>query len=282
MNVEKKGATKPAANTKPAATAAATTGKTVVPENFQKKSKRVTAQKAERTKLRTQRQAEGKTKKAEYAKRAQGYVKAQRDRQVQLIEQRRKARASNSFLVPAESKVLLVVRIRGINHIDPRTKRILRLFRLRQINNAVFLRVNKATLNMLKHIDPYVTYGYPDRKTVSQLLYKRGYMKINGQRIPITSNYVVEAAVKDQKTSRARQFKANPEQEKQDQVICVEDLVEQVLSVGTNFKQINNAIWPFKLSNPKGGFINKRHPFNQGGDWGNRENHINELIRRMI
>lgn len=279
---DKKATTKTTTATKPAATTAAA-GKTVVPENFQKKSKRVTTQKAERTKLRTERQAIGKNKKAEYAKRAQGYVKAHRDRQVQVTEQRRKARATNSFFVPAESKVLLVVRIRGINHIDPRTKRILRLFRLRQINNTVFLRVNKATLNMLKHIDPYVTYGYPDRKTVSNLLYKRGYMKINGQRVPITSNYVVEEAIKDQKTSRARQFKASAGQEKQqDNVICVEDLIEQVLSVGPNFKQINNAIWPFKLSNPKGGFINKRHPFNQGGDWGNRENHINELIRRMI
>lgn len=278
-----KGTTKATTGAKPAAAKpTAPTGKSSVPENFQKKQKRTETVKADRLKLRTQRQTEGKNKKLEYVKRAQGYVKTHRERQIELIKQRRQAKASNSFFVEAESKVLLVVRIRGINHIDPRTKRILRLFRLRQINNAVFVRVNKATLNMLKHIDPYVTYGYPDRKTVSQLLYKRGYVKINGQRIPITSNYIIEAAVKDQKTSRARQFKNDPKQAQDQGVISIEDLIEEVLAVGPNFKQINNAIWPFKLNNPKGGFVNKRHPFNQGGDWGNRENHINELIRKMI
>lgn len=262
-------------------------GKTVVPENIQKRNKRDTTQKAERTKLRSTRQTEAKVKRNELVKRVEGYVKANRDRQSNIVKQRRQARASNSFFVPAESKVLLVVRIRGINHIDPRSKRIMRLFRLRQLHNATFLRVNKATLNMLKHIDPYVAYGFPDRKTISQLLYKRGYLKVKGQRIPITSNQVVEAAVQSQKTKRGVQHQgakgaASKPEATGPEVQSIEDLIEEIINVGPNFKQVNNAIWPFKLNSPKGGFLNKRHPFNQGGDWGNRENHINALIRRMI
>jgi large subunit ribosomal protein L7e len=40
----------------------------------------------------------------------------------------------------------------------------------------------------------------------------------------------------------------------------------------------------FKLSAPKGGFKAKRHGFNEprGGDWGNREELINKLVKRMI
>jgi len=41
------------------------------------------------------------------------------------------------------------------------------------------LKNNKATMNMLRVIEPFVTYGVPSRKTVKSLIYKRGYGKIN-------------------------------------------------------------------------------------------------------
>jgi large subunit ribosomal protein L7e len=52
--------------------------------------------------------------------------------------------------------------------------------------------------------------------------------------------------------------------------------------VGPNFKQANNFLWPFGLSNPTGGFPGKkaRH-FIEGGECGNREDRINELVQRM-
>jgi len=33
---------------------------------------------------------------------------------------------------------------------------------VKQIFNGVFLKVNKATVNMLHRVEPYVTYGYAD------------------------------------------------------------------------------------------------------------------------
>jgi len=239
-------------------------GKTVIPENFQKKQKRNQTLKEDAAKTRANRKVEGKKKRDEITKRAEGYVKAHQQRLLELVKKRRDARANNSFFIPAEGKLLLAVRIRGVNRLAPRVKRILRLFRLRQIHNAAFIRVNKATLNMLKHIDPYVTYGYPDRKTISSLLYKRGYMKVKGQRLPIVRNQIVESALGKQN------------------ILSIEDLIEEIVSVGANFKVANNSIWPFKLNTPKGGYREKRHPYNQGGDWGNREQAINEFVRRMI
>ncbi|KAI3765505.1 hypothetical protein L2E82_15541 [Cichorium intybus] len=82
---------------------------------------------------------------------------------------------------------------------DPKSKKILQLLRLRQIFNGVFLKVNKATLNMLHRVEPYVTYGYPNLKSVKEFIYKRGYGKLNKQRIPLTDNSIVE-----QKIWRAR------------------------------------------------------------------------------
>ena len=41
----------------------------------------------------------------------------------------------------------------------PKTRKILQLLRLRQIFNGVFLKGNKATINMLRRVEPYVAYG---------------------------------------------------------------------------------------------------------------------------
>lgn len=52
--------------------------------------------------------------------------------------------------------------------------------------------------------------------------------------------------------------------------------------MGPHFKQANNFLWTFKLRAPRGGFAQKRHPFQRRGDWGNRENFINDLVSRML
>ena len=121
--------------------------------------------------------------------------------------------------------------IRGVH---PRVKQVLRLFRLRQINNGVFVKLNKATVQMLRIAEPYIAWGYPNTKSVRELIYKRGFGKVNKQRIPLSDNTVIEKALG-----------------KQD-IICMEDLVHEVFTVGENFKKATNFLWPFKLNNPKG------------------------------
>jgi large subunit ribosomal protein L7e len=43
--------------------------------------------------------------------------------------------------VEPEGKLAFVIRIRGINDMHPKTRKILQLLRLRQIHNGVFIRV---------------------------------------------------------------------------------------------------------------------------------------------
>jgi large subunit ribosomal protein L7e len=205
-----------------------------------------------------------KAKSVEYAKRSEAHHKKFVAEQTEQIKLRREARAAGSFYVPAESRVILIVRIRGINNLAPQVRKILQLFRLRQLHNATFIRVNRATLNMIKKIEPYVTFGYPTRHTISNMVYKRGYGKINKQRIPITSNEIIEKALG------------------QYGIICVEDLITEIYTVGPHFKVANNFLWSFKLASPKGGFSNKRHPFQKGGDWGMRDEAINQLVAQML
>ena len=80
----------------------------------------------------------------------------------------------------------------SISKLAPKPRKILQLLRLLQINNGVFIRVTKATKNMIQLVEPYVTYGEVNLKAIRELIYKRGYAKIDGQRIPITDNAIIE------------------------------------------------------------------------------------------
>ncbi|KAF9600914.1 hypothetical protein IFM89_013821 [Coptis chinensis] len=61
---------------------------------------------------------------------------------------------------PNTKSILQLLRLRdSINTMDPNTKSILQFLRLRQIFNGVFLKVNKATVNMLRRVESYVTFG---------------------------------------------------------------------------------------------------------------------------
>lgn len=68
----------------------------------------------------------------------------------------------------------------------------MQLLRLLQINNGVFIRVTKATQQMLNIVNPFITYGEVNLKAIRELIYKRGYAKVDGQRIPITDNSIIE------------------------------------------------------------------------------------------
>merc|ERR1711924_54738 len=183
----------------------------------------------------------------------------------QLIAMRRQAKVEGKFFVEPEAKLIFCTRIVGINKLSPKPRKILQLLRLRQLHNGVFLKVNRPIINMLKYIAPYVTFGYPNLKTVKELIYKRGYGKVDKSRIPLMDNDIISKALGEHG------------------IHGMEDLVHEIYTVGPHFKQCSNFLWPFKLSAPRGGWEIKRHGYceQRGGAWGNREDLMNELISRM-
>jgi large subunit ribosomal protein L7e len=247
-----------------ASTTVPTLNDILVPETLLKKRKSQEKARAERAAEQDKRKKANKEKRGVIFKRAEKYVKEYRDDEREKIRLSRAAKQDGSFYVPAEAKLIFVVRIKGINKIAPKPRKILQLLRLLQINNGVFVRVTKATMEMIKVVEPWVAYGYPNLKSVKELIYKRGYGKVNGQRIALTDNSIIEENLGKYG------------------IICMEDLIHEILSVGPNFKQASNFLWPFKLSNPNGGFRPRKFKhFIEGGDLGNREEHINALIRQM-
>ena len=117
---------------------------------------------------------------------------------------------------------------------------------------------------MLRLVEPYIAYGTPNLKSVKELIYKRGYGRIDKQRVALTDNKLIEVALGHLG------------------IVCIEDIIHEIVTVGSSFKAVNQFLCPFKLSSPTGGFrARKFKHFIIGGDAGNREEFINNLIRQM-
>ncbi|WEW59776.1 60S ribosomal protein L7 [Emydomyces testavorans] len=245
-------------------TSVPTKDQVLVPETLLKKRKSQEQARAARASELEKRKKANKEKRGVIFKRAESYVKEYRDAEREKIRLARLSKQQGSFYVPDEPKLVFVVRIKGINKIAPKPRKILQLLRLLQINNGVFIRLTKATAEMLTIVNPYIAYGYPNLKTVRELIYKRGYGKVNKQRVALTDNQIIEDNLGKYG------------------IVCMEDLIHEIYTVGPNFKQASNFLWPFKLSNPTGGFRTRKFKhFIEGGDTGNREENINALIKQM-
>jgi len=238
----------------------------VVPETILKKRKAVDALKALKAKKVADTKVAKRAARKEIFKRAENYVKEYRQKERSEIRMKRQAKNTAQYFVPAEAKVLFVIRIKGICGVSPKVRKILQLLRLRQIHNGSFVKANKATLAMLTLVTPYVAFGYPNVKTTSELIYKRGFGKVNKQRIPLTDNAII-ADTLGKVTNNT--------------VICMEDLIHEITTCGKYFKECNSFLWPFHLNSPLGGWVKKRNSYTEGGDYGNRKEDINALVRRM-
>ncbi|KAL1778327.1 60S ribosomal protein L7 [Sigmodon hispidus] len=96
-----------------------------------------------------------------------------------------------------------------------------------KIFNSTFVKLNKASINMLRIVKPYIAWEYPHLKSVNELIYKRGYGKINKKKIALTDNSLIAQSL-DKYV-----------------IICMEDLIHEIYIVG---KCANTFLWPFKLS----------------------------------
>lgn len=238
----------------------------VVPEALKKKVARNVDLKAKKDQALLKTKKDNQKKRFELKMRASKYAREYKMQDQQLVRLRREAKKTGNFFVEPEAKVMLVVRITGINHMAPKPRKIFKLLRLDQLHKAVLVKVSAPMINMLKPIMPYIICGNPNLQTIKQLVLKRGYGRVNKERQPIDNNEMISAALGDVG------------------IHGVDDLIHELYTVGPNFKRANNFLWAFKLSSPNGGFVLKKHGYMEpkGGDWGNREELINEIVRRMI
>lgn len=130
-----------------------------------------------------------------------------------------------------DPKILVVVRHRAAKIASRECSLILGSLGLSRIHNCVLLKNNTETMALLKLIEPYVTYGYPTIQTVRDLIFKHGFLKINGKKTPINSNKLVEDNLGEHGC------------------ICMEDVVHELFTVSKNFKNVRSLLLPFSVSN---------------------------------
>ena len=210
-----------------------------MPETHLKRTASRESLRAQAKDLRKDEKAKAKVRRQGMLVRAEKYVVEYRNAEKARVTERRSARAAGDFYVEPQAKLAFVVRIRGINGVGPKVRKIMQLLRLRQIHNGVFVKINGATLQMLQLIKPYIAWGYPNLKSVRELVYKRGFGKVDKQRVALTDNSLIEASL--------GQFG----------IVCVEDLIHEIFTMGEHFKEANKFLVPFKLSSPRGGLENK-------------------------
>merc|ERR1712166_793827 len=105
--------------------------------------------------------------------------------------------------------------------------------------------------NMIRLIEPYIAWGYPTQKTVSEMCYKRGHGKVNKSRIRLQHNGPIQEVLgekgiirKKRVARKAGNFYVEPEPK---------------VAVLIRIKGINAVA-------PK---VEKTNHFQEGGDFGN-------------
>ncbi|XP_026106528.1 60S ribosomal protein L7-like 1 [Carassius auratus] len=164
---------------------------------------------------------------------------------------------------PAKNSLVFAVRIREVKGVSPKVMKAIQMLRLRKIFSGTFVKVSKASIKMLKTVEPYVAWGYPNLKSVRDLILKRGLVRIDKRRIPLTDNTLIEQHLG------------------QYGIICLEDLIHEISSAGKNFKVVNNFLCPFNLSIPRHAAKDKVGLLKDVGDPGPRAEDINTIIRKL-
>ncbi|KAF5741772.1 60S ribosomal protein L7-1 [Tripterygium wilfordii] len=206
---------------------------------------------------------ENKKRKLSEFKRPEQLIKEFRDKELDLVRMKQRGKRPRSALQLPAFNLLFIIRIQGKNEMHPKTKKILRSLRLNRIFDGVFMKVDEALMEMLQKVEPYVTYGCPNLKSVKELISKKGYGLINKQKVPLTDNIIIEEALGKYG------------------MICLEDIIHQISTVGPHFKVASKFLGPLALNKPIDGLQGKKQAYKDGGDSGDRGDQINELINKM-
>lgn len=129
-----------------------------------------------------------------------------------------------------EQKVVVVFRHRAHHIANEECHKILESLGLGRLHKTVLLKNTPETVALLKIVDPYVCYGYPNIQTVRDLIFKHGFLRINGKKTAISSNKLIEDHLGEHGC------------------ICIEDVVHDLFTVSDNFKNVRQMLIPFKVS----------------------------------
>lgn len=142
---------------------------------------------------------------------------------------------------------------------------ILLQLRLREPNTGVFLKYDAVTRKHLHLVEPWVVYGSPSQGIVKDLIERKSFGSIKGQKVPLSDNTILERELGDQHG-----------------IICMEDLVHELTEVGSAFDAVSKFLVPFPLIASRSRFEKQKLRMKQGKDYGDKGQEIDEYIKQML
>ena len=142
---------------------------------------------------------------------------------------------------------------------------ILQLLRLKEPNTGVSVKYTPVAKKHLHLVEPWVVYGKPSDGIVEDLLERRSYGNIGGERVPLSDNTIIEKELGNEHG-----------------LICMEDLVHELTGAGDLFDVVAKFLWPFPLSSSRTKFEKNLLAIKQGKDYGDKGDEIDEYIKQML
>ncbi|CAH8490909.1 unnamed protein product [Heterobilharzia americana] len=178
----------------------------------------------------------------------------------------RLAKRKAPILVTDRPRLGVVIRLtEREEQISDICKDVFRLLRLDTFNQAVFIKITKATLDLLNIVSPYIAWGYPSLQVVRDMIMKRGRTMLGRHKHSI-DNKIIEEKLGHWG------------------ILCLEDIIHELVTIGPHFKAVQRFLCPFKLMSSSRDWMSGSRRCHARNDFltALREEQINEMIRRMI
>ena len=101
---------------------------------------------------------------------------------------------------------------------------------------AIIILIYTFIIGRLKPLDDYVLYGFVSKRSVIELVHRRAFTTIKGSREPLSDNLIVEKVLGEKG------------------ILCLNDLSDEVYSIGEHFDDAISILCTFKLSAPLGSY----------------------------
>ncbi|XP_053568777.1 60S ribosomal protein L7-like 1 [Bombina bombina] len=234
-----------------------------VPENLLKKRKKYQGLKAAEAKRALEEKRKLQPGKPITFKRLETFVRDSRRKMRDESRLRRMKAYPKKAPSTANHKLAFVVRIADIQGVSNKVLQALKVLRLGKIFAGVLVKLSESSIKMLQVVEPYVAWGFPNLKSVRELILKRGKAIVNRKQVALTDNTLIEEHLGKYG------------------IICLEDLIHELYTAGENFVEVNKFLCPFRLSVARHAATNRKGYRTELGDPGHRGVGINQLIRQL-
>lgn len=136
---------------------------------------------------------------------------------------------------------------------------------LKEANTGVFVKYDAVTRKKLHLVEPWVIYGKPSEGVVKDLIERKSFGTVKGEKVPLSDNTIIERELGDKHG-----------------LICMEDLVHELTQTGENFGVVTKFLWPFPLISARSHFEKEKLSRKQGKDYGDKGEEIDEYIKTML